>query len=93
MEGEPGDQSQKIKASSFGQVIVQILIIGYGFSVDSIITAIGMVKEVLGNVRSSNSIRSANACCSGNHIQFCQPASGIQDACFVVPFTYWFFTC
>jgi predicted tellurium resistance membrane protein TerC len=46
MEGEPGDQSQKIKASSFGQVIVQILIMDMVFSVDSIITAIGMVKEV-----------------------------------------------
>ncbi|WP_439556584.1 TerC family protein, partial [Dyadobacter sp.] len=46
MEGEQGDQSNQIKASSFGQVITQILIMDMVFSVDSIITAIGMVKEV-----------------------------------------------
>ena len=46
MEGEAGDQSKNIKATSFGQVIVQILIMDMVFSIDSIITAIGMVKEV-----------------------------------------------
>lgn len=46
MEGEPGDQTKAIKVTSFGEVIVQILIMDMVFSVDSIITAIGMVKEV-----------------------------------------------
>jgi predicted tellurium resistance membrane protein TerC len=46
MEGEEGDQSKNIKANSFGQVLFQILIMDLVFSVDSIITAIGMVKEV-----------------------------------------------
>ncbi|WP_353720010.1 TerC family protein [Dyadobacter sp. 676] len=46
MEGEAGDQSKQIKVSSFGQVITQILIMDMVFSIDSIITAIGMVKEV-----------------------------------------------
>ena len=46
MEGETGDQSKNIKVTSFGQVIVQILIMDMVFSIDSIITAIGMVKEV-----------------------------------------------
>lgn len=46
MEGEQGDQSKRIKATSFGQVITQILIMDMVFSIDSIITAIGMVKEV-----------------------------------------------
>lgn len=46
MEGEAGDQSKNIKVSTFGQVITQILIMDMVFSVDSIITAIGMVKEV-----------------------------------------------
>lgn len=46
MEGEEGDQSKQIKASSFGQVLTQILIMDMVFSIDSIITAIGMVKEV-----------------------------------------------
>ena len=46
MEGEQGNQTKKIKASTFAQVIVQILIMDMVFSIDSIITAIGMVKEV-----------------------------------------------
>ncbi|CAG5003174.1 hypothetical protein DYBT9275_03084 [Dyadobacter sp. CECT 9275] len=46
MEGEPGDQSKNIKASTFTEVIIQILIMDMVFSIDSIITAIGMVKEV-----------------------------------------------
>lgn len=46
MEGEQGDQSKQIKATSFGQVLTQILIMDMVFSIDSIITAIGMVKEI-----------------------------------------------
>lgn len=46
MEGETGDQTKNIKATTFIQVIVQILIMDAVFSIDSIITAIGMVKEV-----------------------------------------------
>lgn len=46
MEGETGDQTKNIKATTFVQVIVQILIMDAVFSIDSIITAIGMVKEV-----------------------------------------------
>ena len=46
MEGEQGDQSKNIKASTFTEVIIQILIMDMVFSIDSIITAIGMVKEI-----------------------------------------------
>ena len=46
MEGEDGDTSKKIKASTFGGVIGQILILDLVFSVDSIITAVGMVDEL-----------------------------------------------
>lgn len=46
MEGEDGDQSKDIQANSFGKVIGQILILDLVFSVDSIITAVGMVKEL-----------------------------------------------
>jgi predicted tellurium resistance membrane protein TerC len=46
MEGEAGDETKNIKANSFGQVLFQILIMDLVFSVDSIITAVGMVKEV-----------------------------------------------
>jgi predicted tellurium resistance membrane protein TerC len=47
MEGEPGDVSKNLKkGSGFGKVILQILIMDLVFSVDSIITAVGMVQEV-----------------------------------------------
>lgn len=46
MEGEDGDQTKNLKVNTFGAVLVQILIMDLVFSVDSIITAIGMVKEV-----------------------------------------------
>ncbi len=45
-EGEQGDTSKEIKATSFRSVIVQILILDLVFSVDSIITAVGMVDEL-----------------------------------------------
>lgn len=45
-EGMEGDQSSEIKVSGFSSVIFQILIMDLVFSVDSIITAIGMVREV-----------------------------------------------
>lgn len=46
MEGEEGDTSKEIKANTFGRVIGQILILDMVFSVDSIITAVGMVDEL-----------------------------------------------
>ena len=46
MEGEQGNKTRNIKAATFGQIIFQILLMDMVFSIDSIITAIGMVKEV-----------------------------------------------
>ena len=46
IEGESGDTSKDIKAKSFRSVIIQILILDLVFSVDSIITAVGMVDEL-----------------------------------------------
>jgi len=46
MEGVDGDQTSRFKATGFAQVIIQILIMDMVFSVDSIITAIGMVKVI-----------------------------------------------
>ena len=46
MEGEEGDTSKKIKANTFPGVIGQILILDLVFSIDSIITAVGMVDEL-----------------------------------------------
>ena len=46
MEGEEGDTSKQIKATTFKSVILQILILDMVFSIDSIITAVGMVKEL-----------------------------------------------
>ena len=46
MEGESGDVSEHIKVTSFGSAIGQILILDLVFSIDSIITAVGMVDEL-----------------------------------------------
>lgn len=46
MEGEQGNKTRNIKAATLGQVIFQILLMDMVFSIDSIITAIGMVKEI-----------------------------------------------
>ena len=46
MEGESGDTSKNIKATTFGSVIMKILLLDLVFSIDSIITAIGMVSEL-----------------------------------------------
>ena len=45
MEGEDGDVTKTMIVTSFGQVIFQILLMDLVFSVDSIITAVGMVKK------------------------------------------------
>jgi len=44
-EGEEGHASSKVKAS-FGAIIVQIILIDMVFSLDSIITAVGLVDEL-----------------------------------------------
>lgn len=46
MEGESGDTSKNIKVTSFGSAIGQILVLDLVFSVDSIITAVGMVDQL-----------------------------------------------
>jgi predicted tellurium resistance membrane protein TerC len=46
MEGEQGNKTKNIKAATFARVIFQILLMDMVFSIDSIITAIGMVKEI-----------------------------------------------
>ena len=46
MEGESGDTSKNMKITTFGSAIGQILILDLVFSVDSIITAVGMVEEL-----------------------------------------------
>jgi predicted tellurium resistance membrane protein TerC len=45
MEGEEGEGSSNVKAT-FGAIIFQIIIIDLVFSLDSIITAVGMVNEI-----------------------------------------------
>jgi predicted tellurium resistance membrane protein TerC len=45
LEGEEGHSSAKVKAT-FASVIIQIIILDMVFSLDSVITAIGMVEEV-----------------------------------------------
>ena len=46
MEGKPAEKTKKFKVTGFTQVIIQILIMDMVFSVDSIVTAIGMVRVI-----------------------------------------------
>ena len=46
MEGEPDDQEQKVGKATFANIIGQILLIDIVFSIDSIITAVGLVDEL-----------------------------------------------
>ena len=45
LEGEAGEKSRKV-APSFASVIIQILLLDIVFSLDSVITAVGMVDEL-----------------------------------------------
>ncbi len=45
LEGEEGHSSAKVKAT-FGSVLIQIVILDIVFSLDSVITAVGMVDQV-----------------------------------------------
>lgn len=45
LEGEPGHASAKVKAA-FVSIIIQILLLDIVFSLDSVITAVGMVDEL-----------------------------------------------
>ena len=45
LEGEPGHASAKVKAT-FASVIIQILLLDVVFSLDSVITAVGMVDRI-----------------------------------------------
>jgi predicted tellurium resistance membrane protein TerC len=45
LEGEEGEASAKV-APSFGSVLIQIMLLDIVFSLDSVITAVGMVDEV-----------------------------------------------
>ena len=45
LEGEPGDASASVRAT-FAAVIAQVIVLDIVFSLDSIITAVGMVDEV-----------------------------------------------
>ena len=46
MEGEAGDTSKAIKVTGFRSAIGQILVLDLVFSIDSIITAVGMVDDL-----------------------------------------------
>ena len=46
MEGEPDDKEHKVGKTTFANIIGQILLLDLVFSVDSIITAIGLANEI-----------------------------------------------
>lgn len=46
MEGEQGDKSKNLKSAGFTSVILQIMVMNLVFSIDSIVTAIGMARVI-----------------------------------------------
>jgi len=46
MEGEPEDKEKKVSNANFTNIIGQILLLDIVFSIDSIITAVGLVDEI-----------------------------------------------
>jgi predicted tellurium resistance membrane protein TerC len=46
LEGEEGGSNPKGKAASFGAVLVQIMLLDVVFSLDSVITAVGMAQHL-----------------------------------------------
>ncbi len=46
MEGEPEDKEKKIGKATLGNILGQIIVLDLVFSIDSIITAVGMVQEI-----------------------------------------------
>ena len=46
LEGEEGEGDAKVAAASFASVIVQIMLLDIVFSLDSVITAVGMAEQL-----------------------------------------------
>jgi predicted tellurium resistance membrane protein TerC len=46
MEGEPEDKEKKVGIATLGNILGQIVLLDLVFSIDSIITAVGLVKEI-----------------------------------------------
>jgi predicted tellurium resistance membrane protein TerC len=46
MEGDPEDKEKKIGIATLGNILGQIILLDLVFSIDSIITAVGLVKEI-----------------------------------------------
>jgi predicted tellurium resistance membrane protein TerC len=46
VEGEPEDKGPRVAAATFGAIVAQIAIVDIIFSLDSVITAVGMVDEL-----------------------------------------------
>ena len=83
-EGEEGHASKSVKAS-FAAIIVQIIIIDMVFSLDSIITAVGLVDELVGHDRRGNRLGRPHDAVRARHRRFRLGASVHQDAGAVVP--------
>ena len=46
MEGEPDDKGPKVRSATFGMIVTQIAVIDIIFSLDSVITAVGMADQL-----------------------------------------------
>ena len=46
VEGEPGDKGPAVRAATFGAIVAQIAVVDIIFSLDSVITAVGMADQL-----------------------------------------------
>lgn len=88
LEGEVGHASAQVKGS-FISVIIQIIILDAVFSLDSVITAVGMVDEIGDHdYRRCGRNRFYDVVC-GARRHLCRSTSDDQDAGFKFPSAHW----
>jgi predicted tellurium resistance membrane protein TerC len=74
LEGIEDQESQPV-TPSFGMVLVQITLLDVVFSLDSVITAIGLVDLCVCDGHSDHRRRAGHAGCCQRHRGLCGPAS------------------
>ena len=79
LEGHRGQKSAGGKAVTFSSVVVQILLLDMVFSIDSVITAVGMADELHIMVAGGGAGHRADAVHGRLDQQLCQPAPDGQE--------------
>ncbi len=91
LEGEEGQSSAKVRAA-FWSVIIQIMLLDIVFSLDSVITAVGMVDEIAIMIAAVVISAIVMVFTSGPLSEFCRAPSDDQDAGVELPAADRFYT-